>query len=98
MEVLQEKCSHRQRPGCCNSPTSHQCIEPSEQSPGIPTPPGRSPQSHPGMSTDPKTKQQKNKNNHPTTRNTELKLKIMENEKHPLDDLKNDEITKKREK
>ena len=26
------------------------------------------------------------------------KLKIMENEKHALDDLKNDEITKKREK
>ena len=26
------------------------------------------------------------------------KLKIMENEKHPLDDLKNDEITKIREK
>ncbi|SFW06768.1 Uncharacterised protein [Chlamydia abortus] len=26
------------------------------------------------------------------------KLKIMENEKHPLDDLKNDAITKKREK
>ena len=26
------------------------------------------------------------------------KLKIMGNEKHPLDDLKNDEITKKREK
>ena len=26
------------------------------------------------------------------------KQKIMENEKHPLDDLKNDEITKKREK
>ena len=26
------------------------------------------------------------------------KLKTMENEKHPLDDLKNDEITKKREK
>ena len=26
------------------------------------------------------------------------KLNIMENEKHPLDDLKNDEITKKREK
>ena len=25
------------------------------------------------------------------------KLKIMENEKHPLDDLKNDVITKKRE-
>ena len=25
-------------------------------------------------------------------------LKIMENEKHPLDDLKNDEVTKKREK
>ena len=25
------------------------------------------------------------------------KLKIMENEKYPLDDLKNDEITKKRE-
>ena len=28
----------------------------------------------------------------------ERKLKIMENEKHPLDNLKNDEITKKREK
>ncbi|SFW06196.1 Uncharacterised protein [Chlamydia abortus] len=26
------------------------------------------------------------------------KLKIMKNEKHPLDELKNDEITKKREK
>ena len=26
------------------------------------------------------------------------KLKIMENEKHPLHDLKNDEITEKREK
>ena len=26
------------------------------------------------------------------------KMKIMENEKHPLDDLKNDEITEKREK
>ena len=26
------------------------------------------------------------------------KLKIMENEKHPLDDLKNDEITEKLEK
>ncbi|SFW04241.1 Uncharacterised protein [Chlamydia abortus] len=26
------------------------------------------------------------------------KLEIMENEKHPLDDLKNDEITEKREK
>ena len=26
------------------------------------------------------------------------KLGIMENDKHPLDDLKNDEITKKREK
>ena len=26
------------------------------------------------------------------------KLKIMENEKHPLDDLKNDEITEKRGK
>ena len=28
----------------------------------------------------------------------ERKLKIMGNEKHPLDDLKNDEITEKREK
>ena len=28
----------------------------------------------------------------------ERKLKIMQNEKHPLDDLKNDEITEKREK
>ena len=32
------------------------------------------------------------------TWNMVRKLKIMENEKHPLDDLKNDEITEKREK
>ena len=32
------------------------------------------------------------------TWNMAKKLKIMENEKHPLEDLKNDEITKKREK
>ena len=32
------------------------------------------------------------------TWNMARKLKIMENEKHSLDDLKNDEITKKREK
>ena len=30
--------------------------------------------------------------------NMARKLKIMENEKHPRDDLKNDEITAKREK
>ena len=30
--------------------------------------------------------------------NMARKLKIMENDKHPLGDLKNDEITKKREK
>ena len=30
--------------------------------------------------------------------NMARKLKIMENEKHPLDDLKNDEITKKLKK
>ena len=30
--------------------------------------------------------------------NIARKLKIMENEKHPLDDLKNDEITEKPEK
>ena len=35
---------------------------------------------------------------HLRTCNMGRKLKIMENEKHPLDDLKNDEITKKREK
>ena len=32
------------------------------------------------------------------TWNIARKLKIMENEKHPLHDLKNDEITEKREK
>ena len=32
------------------------------------------------------------------TWNMARKLKIMENEKHPLDDLKNGEITEKREK
>ena len=31
------------------------------------------------------------------TWNMARKLKIMENEKHPLDDLKNEEITEKRE-
>ena len=38
------------------------------------------------------------RNAHFSTRNMARKLKIMENEKHPLDDLKNDEITEKREK
>ena len=38
------------------------------------------------------------RNLHCRTWNMARKLKIMENEKHPLDDLKNDEITKKREK
>ena len=38
------------------------------------------------------------KNDHCSTWNMGRKLKIMENEKHPLDDLKNDETTKKREK
>ena len=38
------------------------------------------------------------RNVHCRMRNMARKLKIMENEKHPLDDLKNDEITKKREK
>ena len=37
-------------------------------------------------------------NVHSWTWNMASKLKIMENEKHPLDDLKNDEITKIREK
>ena len=38
------------------------------------------------------------RNVHCRTRNMARKLKIMENEKLPLDDLKNNEITKKREK
>ena len=37
-------------------------------------------------------------NVHCRTWNMARKLKIMENEKNPLDDLKNDEITKKRVK
>ena len=37
-------------------------------------------------------------NIHCRTWNMARKLKIMENEKHPLDDLKNDEIIEKREK
>ena len=37
------------------------------------------------------------RNVHCRTGNMARKLKIMENEKHPLDDMKNDEITKKRE-
>ena len=35
---------------------------------------------------------------HCRTWNMERKLKIMENEKHPLDDWKNDEITEKCQK
>ena len=38
------------------------------------------------------------RNVHSRAWNVARKLKIMENEKHPLDDLKNDEITEKREK
>ena len=38
------------------------------------------------------------RNVHCGTWNMARKLKIMENEKHPHDDLKNDEITEKREK
>ena len=38
------------------------------------------------------------RNVHCRTWNMARKLKIMENEKHPLDDLKKDEITVKREK
>ena len=37
-------------------------------------------------------------NVHCRTCNIARKLKIIENEKHPLDDLKNDEITEKRDK
>ena len=37
------------------------------------------------------------RNVHCRTWNMARKLKIMENEKFPLDDLKNDEITEKRE-
>ena len=40
----------------------------------------------------------KKRNVHCRTWNMARKLKVMENEKHTLDDLKNDEITKKREK
>ena len=38
------------------------------------------------------------KNVHSRTWNVAIKLKIMENEQHPLDDLKNEEITETREK
>ena len=38
------------------------------------------------------------RNAHCRTWNMARKLKIIENEKHPLDDLKNDEIPKKLEK
>ena len=43
-------------------------------------------------------KGRKFRNDHCRTCNMARKLKIMENEKLPLDDLKNDEITEKREK
>ena len=38
------------------------------------------------------------RNVHCSTWNMSRNLKIMENEKHPLDDLKNDKITEKRGK
>ena len=38
------------------------------------------------------------RNVHCTTCNMVIKLIIMENEKHPFDDLQNDKITEKREK
>ena len=38
------------------------------------------------------------RNVHYRTWNMARKVKIMDNVKHPLDDLKNDEITEKREK
>ena len=40
----------------------------------------------------------KYRNVHCRTWNMARKLKIMENEKYPLDELKNDKITEKREK
>ena len=43
-------------------------------------------------------KEGKFKNVHCRTWNMARKVKIMENEKHPLNDLKKDEISKKREK
>ncbi|EAA20403.1 hypothetical protein [Plasmodium yoelii yoelii] len=43
-------------------------------------------------------KVEKFRNVHCRTWNMVRKLKIMENEQHPLDDLKNDQITEKREK
>ena len=43
-------------------------------------------------------KRGKFRNVHCWTWNMARKLKIMENEKHPFDDLKNDEISKIREK
>ena len=43
-------------------------------------------------------KGRKFRNDHCRTWNIARKLKIMVNEKHPLDNLKNDEITIKREK
>ena len=43
-------------------------------------------------------KRGKYRNVHSRTWNMARKLKIMENEKHQLEELKNDEITEKREK
>ena len=45
-----------------------------------------------------KLKGGKFRNVHCRTWNMARKLKIMENEKHPLDDLKKDDITEKHEK
>lgn len=46
--ILQTKCSHPQRPGCFDSPISHQCTKNPAQNQCIVIPLGRSPQTHPG--------------------------------------------------
>ena len=55
-QFLKRSDPHPQRSGSWGSPPSHPCKRPSEQGPGIPTPPERILQQHPWRSTVPETK------------------------------------------
>ena len=55
-QFLEGSYPHPGRPGSCRSPTSRPCTRPSEQGPGIPTPPERMWWPHPWRSTVPEMK------------------------------------------
>ena len=60
-QFLEGSYPHPGRAGSCRSPASHPCTRPSEQGPGIPTPPERILWPHPWRSTVPEMKTHFNK-------------------------------------